>query len=123
MRWTDLAIQTLRDEPSEGDRRLRLLVRAGYLSFTKPFFLGQRTLAKITAILDAEGVPGLASCGLRYTVEEIEGDLEPEEFHTPGVKTIAELAAFTGLPETAQMKSVVMSHDAGLVLALVRGVH
>src|SRR3954454_10572450 len=29
-----------------------------------------------------------------------EGDFSPEEFHTPGQKTIAEVAAFTGLPET-----------------------
>jgi prolyl-tRNA synthetase len=56
-------------------------------------------------------------------VEGIEGDLDPDEFHTPGVKTIAELAAFTGLPETMQMKSVVMRSGAGLVLALVRGDH
>src|SRR5438309_2218988 len=35
-----------------------------------------------------------------------EGDLAPEKFHTPGQKTIAELAKFTGLPETSQMKSL-----------------
>ena len=29
-----------------------------------------------------------------------EGDLAPEAFHTPGRKTIAEVAEFTGLPET-----------------------
>ena len=52
-----------------------------------------------------------------------EGDLEPEEFHTPGQKTIAEIAAFTGLPETSQMKSLVMAADGTLVLALVRGDH
>ncbi len=66
---------------------------------------------------------GLAGCGLKTVVEEIEGNLDPEEFHTPGVKTIAELAAFTGLPETMQMKSVVMRSSAGLVLVLVRGDH
>src|ERR1700676_405992 len=37
-----------------------------------------------------------------------EGDLTPEEFHTPNVKTIAEVAEFTGLPETSQMKSLVI---------------
>ncbi|MBS1874114.1 MAG: proline--tRNA ligase [Acidobacteria bacterium] len=52
-----------------------------------------------------------------------EGDLAPEEFHTPGQKTIAEIAAFTGLPETSQMKSLVMAADGTLVLALVRGDH
>src|SRR5581483_3235693 len=31
------------------------------------------------------------------------GDLQPEPFHTPGRKTIAEVAEFTRLPETSQM--------------------
>ena len=48
-----------------------------------------------------------------------EGDLTPEEFHTPNVKTIAELARFTGLPETSQMKSLVMVADGEPVLALL----
>ncbi|HYZ83244.1 MAG TPA: proline--tRNA ligase [Bryobacteraceae bacterium] len=52
-----------------------------------------------------------------------EGDLSPEEFHTPGRKTIAEVAEFTGLPETSQMKSLVMSVDGKPVLALLRGDH
>ena len=52
-----------------------------------------------------------------------EGDLTPEEFHTPGRKTIAEVAAFTGLPETSQMKSLVLVADGQPVLALLRGDH
>jgi prolyl-tRNA synthetase len=52
-----------------------------------------------------------------------EGDLAPEEFHTPGRKTIAEVSAFTGLPETSQMKSLVMVADGQPVLALLRGDH
>jgi prolyl-tRNA synthetase len=52
-----------------------------------------------------------------------EGSLEPEEFHTPGRKTIAEVAEFTGLPETAQMKSLVMVADGKPYLLLVRGDH
>jgi prolyl-tRNA synthetase len=52
-----------------------------------------------------------------------EGDLSPEEFHTPNKKTIAEIAEFTGLPETSQMKSLVMVADEKPVLALVRGDH
>jgi prolyl-tRNA synthetase len=51
------------------------------------------------------------------------GDLAPEEFHTPGQKTIADIAAFTGLPETSQMKSLVMVAGGAPVLALVRGDH
>ncbi|MCU1337247.1 MAG: Prolyl-tRNA synthetase, partial [Bryobacterales bacterium] len=52
-----------------------------------------------------------------------EGDLTPEEFHTPSVKTIAEVAQFTGLPETSQMKSLVMVAGGNPVLALLRGDH
>jgi prolyl-tRNA synthetase len=52
-----------------------------------------------------------------------EGEFEPEEFQTPGKKTIAEVAEFTGLPETSQMKSLVMVADGKVVLVMVRGDH
>ena len=52
-----------------------------------------------------------------------EGDFTPEEFHTPNVKTIADVAAFTKLPPTSQMKSLVMIADGKPVLALLRGDH
>ena len=52
-----------------------------------------------------------------------EGEFAPEEFHTPGKKTIAEVAAFTGLPETSQMKSLVMVADGDMLLILLRGDH
>lgn len=52
-----------------------------------------------------------------------EGDLTPEPFHTPNRKTIAELAQFTGLPETSHIKSLVMSSGGVLVMALLRGDH
>jgi len=51
------------------------------------------------------------------------GDLAPEEFHTPGQKTIADVAAFAALPETSIMKSVVLVADGKPVLALLRGDH
>ena len=57
------------------------------------------------------------------TVADPEGDLSPEEFHTPNKKTIAEVAEFTGLPETSQMKSLVMMADGKAVLCLLRGDH
>ena len=50
-------------------------------------------------------------------------DAAPEEFHTPGRKTIAEVAEFTHLPQTSQMKSLVMVADGKPVLALLRGDH
>jgi len=52
-----------------------------------------------------------------------EGDSAPEPFHTPSRKTIAELADFTGLPETSHIKSLVMSADGELVMAVIRGDH
>lgn len=65
----------------------------------------------------------LDACGVLATVDNPEGDLAPEEFHTPGVKTIADIAAFTGMPESSQIKSVVMVCGSELVLVLVRGDH
>jgi prolyl-tRNA synthetase len=52
-----------------------------------------------------------------------EGDLAPEEFHTPGRKTIAEVAEFTSLPETSQIKSLVLVADTKPYLVLLRGDH
>jgi prolyl-tRNA synthetase len=56
-------------------------------------------------------------------IADPEGDFEPEEFHTPGRKTIAEVAEFTGLPETSQMKSLVLVADGKPVLVMLRGDH
>ncbi len=52
-----------------------------------------------------------------------EGDFEPERFPTPNRKTIAEIAEFTGLPESSQIKSLVMVADGKPVLVLLRGDH
>src|SRR5690349_733910 len=41
-------------------------------------------------------------------IPDPEGDFTPEKFHTPNRKTIAEVADFTSLPESSQMKSLVM---------------
>lgn len=57
------------------------------------------------------------------SVSDPEGDLEPEIFHTPGRKTIREVSEFTQLPETSQIKSLVMVADGRPVLALLRGDH
>jgi prolyl-tRNA synthetase len=74
-----------------------------------------------------------ASCGYAANVElaasqarDPEFDVAPEApeaFDTPGVGTIDELAAFTGLPAARLAKSVVVVTDDGPVLALVRGDH
>ncbi len=57
------------------------------------------------------------------TVPDPEGIFEPEEFYTPGVKTIAQIAEFTGLPATSQIKSLVLVHDGKPLLVLLRGDH
>jgi prolyl-tRNA synthetase len=56
-------------------------------------------------------------------IEDPPGEHTPEPFHTPGRKTIREVADFTGLPETSQMKSLVLVADGQPVLALLRGDH
>jgi prolyl-tRNA synthetase len=56
-------------------------------------------------------------------IDDPETESPPEEFHTPGRKTIAEVAEFIGLPATSQMKSLVMVADGKPVLALLRGDH
>jgi prolyl-tRNA synthetase len=158
MLWSEIGIATVREENHP------LLVRAGYMRGREYLFLGQRTLAKIAAILHAEGDRGVAleRCGVKFiragddfvaesatggevlvrgggnyasllgraagipvlpTAPDPEGDLGPEELHTPGVKTIAQVAAFTGLPATSQIKSLVMVADGRPLLVLLRGDH
>jgi prolyl-tRNA synthetase len=51
------------------------------------------------------------------------GEAKPEEFHTPGKKTIAEVAEFSGQPATSHIKSLVMVADGKPVLVLLRGDH
>lgn len=158
MLWSEAGIATLREENHP------LLVRAGYMRGREYVFLGQRTLAKITAILREESDRSVAleRCGVKFiragddfvaesgTGGEVlvrgggnyaalvgraagiaqppgapdpKGDLEPEELQTPGVKTIAQVAAFTGLPATSQIKSLVMVAEGKPLLVLLRGDH
>ncbi|MBI4297774.1 MAG: proline--tRNA ligase [Chloroflexi bacterium] len=50
-----------------------------------------------------------------------EDPLPPMEVATPGVKTISELAAFLGMPQSRTLKAVFYSADGQVVLALIRG--
>ena len=52
---------------------------------------------------------------------DADGDGGPEEFATPDQKTIAEVAAFDGLPETHHIKTLVLVADGQAVMALLRG--
>jgi prolyl-tRNA synthetase len=153
MLWSQISIQTLREETHPP------LVRAGYKRGTEYLFLGRRALEKIRAIGDLGRA--LAECGVPYvraggelvvdwpTGDDVlvrgheyaellgravsiarapaapdpGGDLAPEEFHTPGVKTIAQIASFTNLPATSQIKSVVMVAGGAPILVLLRGDH
>lgn len=141
-----------------------LLVRAAYMRGREYLFLGQRTLAKIAALLREESDRSVAldRCGVKFSragedfladsetggevlvrgggnyaallgracgiaqpprIPDPEGDLDPAELYTPGVKTIAQIAEFTGLPATSQMKSLVMVQDGHPLLLLLRGDH
>jgi len=57
------------------------------------------------------------------SIADPDGEPAPEPFHTPGVKTIAELSAFAALPETSLIKSLVMVCGSGPVMVLLRGDH
>jgi prolyl-tRNA synthetase len=59
----------------------------------------------------------------RSTDPDPEGELVPEPFHTRALKTIADIAKFTALPESAQMKSLVMAADGAPILVMMRGDH
>jgi prolyl-tRNA synthetase len=63
------------------------------------------------------------STAVSPVIDDPEGDLTPEEFHTPGFKTIAQVSEFVKLPETSQMKSLVMVADEKPVLVMLRGDH
>ncbi len=64
-----------------------------------------------------------ASVPVPPSAADPDGELTPEEFHTPDRKTIAEVAEFTGLPETSHLKSLVCVADNEPVLVLLRGDH
>jgi prolyl-tRNA synthetase len=64
-----------------------------------------------------------AGCAQALSAPDPDGDLEPEELYTPGVKTIAQVAAVTGLPATSQIKSLVMVAAGKPLLVLLRGDH
>lgn len=90
-------------------------------AFVIPHTAGEREIAR------AGSYAAVLSCAVSTpkpaAVADPEGDFSPEPFHTPNTKTIAELARFTGLPESSLIKSVVMAHHETLLLILVRGDH
>ena len=53
--------------------------------------------------------------------QEVEGPLPLEEVHTPGIKTIEELAAFLNVPESKTLKAVFYYADGEVVFVTIRG--
>jgi prolyl-tRNA synthetase len=79
-------------------------------------------------------IASCAACGYAANVEKATSQLPavadetgpaaPEKFATPGVRTIADLAAFPGgAPSERQIKTLVYVIDSELVLVLLRGDH
>jgi len=79
-------------------------------------------------------IASCAACGYAANVEkatsslpavaDAAGPAAPEKFATPGVRTIADLAAFAGgAPAERQIKTLVYQLDGELVLVLLRGDH
>lgn len=57
------------------------------------------------------------------TVPDPDGALYPEKVHTPGAKTIEQVAEFLKLPQTSLMKTLVLMADEKPVIAVLRGDH
>jgi len=84
---------------------------------------GEDLVVNCPACLYAANLEKAVSNPTPPPIDDPDTEATPEEFHTPGRKTIAEVAEFTHLPQTSQMKSLVMVADGKPVLALLRGDH
>ena len=98
--------------------------------------MGGSESVEFTVASDAgeDWVVSCAACGYAANVEKAQSQLlpienrpglgAPEEFATPGVHTIAELAEFDGgAPAEHQIKTLVVALDAEIALVLLRGDH
>ena len=56
-------------------------------------------------------------------VPDLEGDSLPEEFATPGKKTIEEVSEFDGRPATSHIKALLMVAQGRPLMVLLRGDH
>jgi prolyl-tRNA synthetase len=84
---------------------------------------GEDLVVNCPACLYAANLEKAVSNPTPPPIDDPDTEAAPEEFHTPGRKTIADVADFTHLPSTSQMKSLVMVADGKPVLALLRGDH
>jgi prolyl-tRNA synthetase len=98
--------------------------------------MGGKESIEFTVASDAgeDWVAACGACGYAANVEKATSELAPvedgpglpapERFATPGVRTIAELAAFSGgAPAERQIKTLAYVLDGRLTLALLRGDH
>ena len=88
--------------------------------------LAEKGNSRIVACGECDCRAGFETATSRAVAPEIDDpdtDRAPEEFGTPGIKTISSLTEFTGLPRTSQMKSLVMVAEGEPVLVLLRGDH
>jgi prolyl-tRNA synthetase len=107
----------------------RVLDRCGVAySLTEPSLVvyaeeGCDAVAACTACGYAAPMETAEAVAAKPKVEDAPGDLAPEPFHTPGRKTIAQVAEFVGLPESSQMKSLVLVANGAPALVMLRGDH
>ena len=60
-------------------------------------------------------------CQIIKPPQETEDPLPLEDVHTPGIKTIEELAAFLGIPKSKTLKAVFYAADGEIVFVTIRG--
>jgi prolyl-tRNA synthetase len=98
--------------------------------------MGGSESVEFTVASDAgeDWVVSCAACGYAANMEKARSQVEsvenlpgldaPEEFATPGVRTIEDLANFDGgVPAEHQIKTLVMALDGEIALVLLRGDH
>jgi prolyl-tRNA synthetase len=84
---------------------------------------GGDAIGACTACAYAAPMEFAEATAAKPAVEDAPGNFAPEPFHTPGRKTIAQVAEFVGLPESSQMKSLVLVANGAPALVMVRGDH
>jgi len=93
------------------------------MEFMVPSDAGEDLVVSCPACHYAANLEKAISQPVPPPIDDPDTNAAPEEFHTPGRKTIAEVAEFTRLPQASQMKSLVMVADGKPILALLRGDH
>jgi prolyl-tRNA synthetase len=93
------------------------------IEFMVPSDAGEDFIVSCPSCRYAANLEKAISRATNPVLEDPEADVAPEAFHTPNRKTIAEVSDFTGMPQTSQMKSLVLVSGGKPVLALVRGDH